>query len=144
MAEMTTDELSEFLSRTRQAILVRATAQGAPTGAPVWFDWDGEVVRMFSSAEAPKVAGIRRDPRIAVVVSNDLDESPAWVRFEGEAVIDAETDARPLAADVLAPRYWNVTDPDVAAYLDQWRAAPAAAFVIIELRPSRIASNGAA
>ena len=82
MAEMTTDELSEFLSRTRQAILVRATAQGAPTGAPVWFDWDGEVVRMFSSAEAPKVGGIRRDPRIAVVVSNDLDESPAW-RFSG-------------------------------------------------------------
>ena len=112
-------------------------------GVPVWFDWDGEIVRIFSMATAPKIDRIKEDPRISVLVTNDLDEPPSWVRFDGIASLDFDTDARPLAIDVLAPRYWDASDPGIAATLDQWRAAPAEAFVIIELRPDRIASSNA-
>ena len=32
-------------------------------GIPVWFDWDGEVVRMFAGKDTPKVHRLRRDPK---------------------------------------------------------------------------------
>lgn len=142
MAAMTDEQMQTFLAKTRQAILLRTNADGTAGGAPVWFDWDGEAVRIFSMATAPKVKRIQADPRISVLVINDFDEAPAWVRFDGTAELDFETDARPLAVDVLAPRYWDVTNPEIAAILDGWRAAPAEAFVTIVLRPERIASSG--
>ena len=60
MASMTPDQMDAFLARTRQAILLTTTPDGSPTGVPVWFDWDGDMVRMFSSAAAPKVARVEQ------------------------------------------------------------------------------------
>ena len=138
---MTADEIDQFLATTRQAILLRTNDDGTATGAPVWFDWDGTSVRCFSSATAPKVRGIERDPRISMLVTNDVDEPPAWVRFDGTAVVDRDTDARPLATEVLAPRYWDLSHPDYAATVEQWRSAPADALVVIRLEPDRIVSS---
>ncbi|MEM9034285.1 MAG: pyridoxamine 5'-phosphate oxidase family protein [Actinomycetota bacterium] len=141
MAEMTAEQMDGFLARTRQGILLRTNADGTANGAPVWFDWDGEAVRIFSEATAPKVRAIERDPRISVLVVNDLDEAPMWVRFQGTAELDHQADAKHLATEVLAPRYWDLSDPQVAATVDLWRSAPAAAFVVITLRPDRIRSS---
>lgn len=141
MAQMTADQIATFLQRTRLAILVTSEADGRANGVPVWFDWDGQTVCMFSSSSAPKVTRIENDPRISVVVPNDLDEPPAWVSFEGRAVIDTDTDARALAVDVLAPRYWDLDVPANRDTVDQWAGAPAAAFVVIRLHPERIRSS---
>ena len=143
MAQMTADEMDVFLQKTRQAILLSTNADGTASGAPVWFDWDGEAVRIFSSATAPKIARIRNDPRISVLVTNDIDEPPIWVRFDGEAELAWEEDARHLAVEVLAPRYWDLGVPDYAQVVDQWRQAPDDALVIIRLRPTRIRSSAA-
>ncbi len=43
-------------------------------GIPVWFDWDGEVVRMFAGKDTPKVHRLRRDPKASVLVTNHIDE----------------------------------------------------------------------
>lgn len=142
MAAMTAEAIERFLERTRQAILLTATADGAPTGVPVWFDWDGTVVRFFSSAAAPKVAAIEADPRIALLVTNDIDEAPAWVRFEGRAVVDHGADAKALAVEVLAPRYWDLAEPSYASVVEGWSAAPDEALVVIELTPESIRSSG--
>ncbi|MEM9464955.1 MAG: pyridoxamine 5'-phosphate oxidase family protein [Actinomycetota bacterium] len=138
---MTPEELDRFLQKTRQGILLTARADGSPDGVPVWFDWDGESVRFFSGTGAPKVDRIRADPRIAMLVCNDVDEAPAWVRFEGRAVIDLEADARSLAVDVLAPRYWDLEVPDYRRIVDQWAQAPSDAFVVVRFTPDRIASS---
>ena len=61
--------------------------------------------------------------------------------FEGQAVIDTEADAKALAVDVLAPRYWDLTVPDYRGTVDQWASAPAEAFVVIRLEPDRIRSS---
>ncbi|MEO1062129.1 MAG: pyridoxamine 5'-phosphate oxidase family protein [Actinomycetota bacterium] len=141
MPEMTTAQMTEFLGRTRQGILLRSRSDGTAHGAPVWFDWDGEAVRFFSDASAPKIRAIGRDPRIGLLVVNDLDEAPAWVRFEGTAEIDRGADARSFATELLAPRYWDLTQPELAATVDSWREAPAEAFVVVVLRPDRIRSS---
>ena len=142
MAAMNDDELADFLSTTRQAILLSTGGDGSAHGVPVWFDWDGDAVRFFSSATAAKIARIRRDPRISLLVMNEIHEPPMWVRFEGRAELAPDEDARHLAVDVLAPRYWDLTAPDYAAVVGQWRAAPDGALVVIRLRPDRIRSSG--
>jgi len=142
MAAMTSEQMKEFLSRTRQGILLSTRSDGSADGVPVWFDWDGGSVRFFSGSDAPKVRRIRERPRIAVLVTNDVDEAPAWVRFEGDAEIDAAADARHLAVEVLAPRYWDLDDPAYAEVVEQWRTAPADALTVIRLVPERIRSSG--
>jgi len=141
MPEMTSDEVMTFLERTRQAILLTVGHDGSPDGVPVWFDWDGRTATFFSGSGAPKIARIARDPRIALLVTNDTDEAPAWVRFEGRAVIDLDADAKELAVAVLAPRYWDLSRPDYATVVEQWRAAPDDAFVVVRLTPDRIRSG---
>lgn len=142
MAEMTTDQMDEFLSATRQGILLSTRKDGSADGVPVWFDWDGEAVRFFSGSEAPKVARIRSRPTIAMLVTNEIHEPPAWVRFEGTGEIDADADARQLAVDVLAPRYWDLDNPAYAEIVEQWRTAPDDALTVIKLVPDRIRSSG--
>ncbi len=141
MARMTDDQMRTFLERTRLGMLLSNAEDGGPHGVPVWFDWDGEAVRFFSGAGAPKVARLAADPRIAILVVNDMDEAPAWVRFEGRAEFDLEADAKSLAVDVLAPRYWDLADPGNAATVQAWSQADPDDFVVVRLRPDRIASS---
>ncbi len=137
---MTTAQIEAFLEPTRQATLLRTNADGTANGATVWFDWDGSSVRMFSMASAPKVRGLQRDPRISLLVSNELHEPPAWVRFDGTAVLDWDDDTVSLAVDTLAPRYWDLSNPETAAVVEQWRATPSDAMVTIRLELDRIAT----
>ncbi|MEO1055790.1 MAG: pyridoxamine 5'-phosphate oxidase family protein [Actinomycetota bacterium] len=140
MTQMTAQQLDTFLAKTRQAILLRTNADGTANGAALWYDWDGTSVRMFSMASAPKVTGLKRDPRISVLITNDVDEPPSWVRFDGTAVLDWDDDATSLAVDVLAPRYWDLSNPGAAEVVEQWRSAPAGALVTIRLDPERVVS----
>ncbi len=90
-----------------------------------------------------EVSAFLATTRQAILMRTRVDGTAtgAPVRFDGVAEIDRETDARPFAVDVLAPRYWDVTDPEIAETPELWRAAPAEAFVLIRLRPYRIASG---
>ena len=81
------------------------------------------------------------DSRISVLVTNDIDEAPAWVSFEGRAQIDTEADAKKLAVDVLAPRYWDLDVPAYRATVEQWAGAPVDPCVGIRLDPERIRSS---
>ena len=141
MPKMSPEQIDRFLERTRLATLLTNRPDGAPDGVPVWFDWDGTTARFFSAADAPKMARIAADPRIALLVSNEVDEPPGWVRFDGHAVIDTDTDARSLAVDVLAPRYWDLDVPDYRTVVDQWASAPADALAVVALTPDRIRSS---
>ena len=62
-------------------------------GIPVWFDWDGEVVRMFVGKDTPKVHRLRRDPKASVLV-NHIDEPERWVAFDGLVSITEPVDSK--------------------------------------------------
>ena len=140
MPRMTDDQMASFLEKPRHAVLLRTNRDGTAHGAPIWFDWNGQYVRMISDAAAPKVAELERDPRASALVSNDVGEPGCWVRFDGTVVVDRAEDARAFATDLLAPRYWDLEDQRNRELLDQWRAAPQEAFVMLRLEPSRIVS----
>ena len=124
-----------FLSTPRLAVLMTNRREGTPIGVPVWFEWDGSVVRMFAASTSPKVRRLRRDPRASVLVTNRLDEGECWVAFDGQVSI-IDTGGFELA-ERLAPRYWDLEDPERRDMLELWRQAQAV-LSLLTLKPTLI------
>jgi PPOX class probable F420-dependent enzyme len=124
-----------FLAVTRLGMLSTLAADGTPVTVPVWFEWDGEAVRMFSGATSGKIRRIVRDPRASLLVPNSVGEPEGWVAFDGS--IDVREDGAIELAERLAVRYWDMTRPELRAEVDGWRRN-AAALRLLEMRPSAI------
>lgn len=135
MASMSDQERDSFLAVPRYGILSGLRADGSPIAVPLWFDWDGQTIRMFTSVLSPKVGRLQADPRSSLLVVNDLSEREAWVAFDGRVSILEEGGFD--LAERLAARYWDLSDPERRSTLEMWRKA-AAAFRLLELEPTRI------
>jgi len=64
--------------------LTTVDASHTPQPRPVWFQWDGETVMIFSQAGAAKVRHIARNPRVALNFNTDEDGGDVGVLI-GEA-----------------------------------------------------------
>ena len=137
MAAMTPEACEAFLAQTRLGHLVMLTAQMVPLAIPIWFDWDGERARMFTSATSPKIRRLRNNPRVSLLVAAELGEKEEWVAIDGTMSIRSEGGME--LAQRLAQKYWDLNDPDRAATLDLWRQQ-ASDLRLLELVPSRIRS----
>ena len=135
VARMTNQERDRFLAEPRYGILNALRADGSPIAVPLWFDWNGQTIRMFTSVLSPKVGRLQADPRASLLVVNNLSEQEAWVAFDGAVSIHEEGGLD--LAEQLAPRYWNLSDPGRRSTLEVWRKA-AAALRVLELEPTRI------
>jgi PPOX class probable F420-dependent enzyme len=134
---MTPHEIEQFLASPRLGMLTTLREDGSPVTLPVWFEWDGRTVRVFTSAGSGKVRRIERDPRATLLVANHIDEPEAWVAFDGEVTVSKEGAFE--LAERLAQRYWDMTKPEHRATVDSWRSA-APALRVLSLRPARIRS----
>lgn len=135
MATMNPDIRDEFLAKTRYGYLTTLASDGSPRTVPVWFDWDGQAVRIFTGLDTPKVKRIRKDPSVTLLVTNVMSEHEAWVSFDGTAKIQLEGGIE--LAGRLAAKYWDLSDPARKATLDSWKAS-ADQLCVIELFPQRI------
>lgn len=135
MATMNEKTLREFLDKTRYGYLTTLESDGSPKTVPVWFEWDGSAVRIFTGSNSPKVRRIKRDPRVTLLVSNELDEHEAWVAFDGSAIIRHRGGFE--LAERLASKYWDLSDAGRRKTLESWRAA-ADSLCVIELMPAQI------
>ena len=102
---------------------------------PVWFEWDGERARLFTSRTSEKVRRLRADPHVCLTVAEPVGVPEAWVSIEGTAAI---VDSGGLElAQRLAPRYYT---PDKARKaLEEW-GAQASQWVVVEITPRRVRS----
>jgi nitroimidazol reductase NimA-like FMN-containing flavoprotein (pyridoxamine 5'-phosphate oxidase superfamily) len=55
MTSMPEEVREKFLAKTRYAVLTTLAGDGAPISVPVWFDWDGRAVHIFTGLDSPKV-----------------------------------------------------------------------------------------
>ena len=138
MGKMNDEARERFLAEPRYGILNTIRSDGLPIGVPVWFDWNGETIRMFTSVLSPKIKRIQRDSRVSLLVVNHPTEEEAWVSFDGPVSIQEEGGFE--LAEELAPRYWDLSDPGRQETVELWRKA-AAAMRLLELRPARIRSH---
>ncbi len=132
---MNDERRDEFLAKTRYGYLTTLRQDGAPLTVPVWFEWDGEAVRIFTGKGSTKVKRIQRDPRATLLVANDMDEPESWVAFDGKVVIEDKGGIE--LAERLAPKYWDLSNPTQKATLANWQKY-GDSFCLIVLRPERI------
>ena len=143
MPAMSQSEIDEFLSETRIGVLCTNDLDGAPNGVPVWFEWDGERIRMFSSASHKKMARLENDPRASLLVAREVGEPEAWVAVDGVVSITEEEEGVVLLMERLAARYWVDEDAGVAKAhaetVELWREA-AAHLRVLTIVPDEIRS----
>ncbi len=139
MKPMDVEKREAFLSKTRLGILTTLRDDGAPTAVPIWYDWDGTAVSIFTSKSSPKVKRLRQDPRASMLVVNDVGEPEAWVLFEGDVEI-LEEDTTELMTK-LCYRYWDMSSEATQAVLQDWKDH-ADDRCLLKLIPKRIRSLG--
>ncbi len=131
---MTTEQRDAFLRETRIAKLATLNSDGSPNVVPVWFEWDGEVARVFTSKGSPKLKRIERDPRVALSVEEPVGVSEAWVTLEGACTVTTECTGDLIAR--LARRYYEPEQAEKS--ISEWLARDI--WVTLEIRPNRIKS----
>ena len=120
MGQMSEPDRDAFLAVNRYGILSTLRRDGSPIAIPVWFDWDGSSVRMFTNSGSPKLRRLANDARASVLVTNHIDEKEKWVAFDGTVAVSDEGGFD--LAEKLAQRYWDLDDPNRASALQNWRA----------------------
>lgn len=141
MPAMSRSEVDEFLSERRIGVLCTKDLDGSPNGVPVWFEWDGERIRMFSIVSHKKIARLENDPRASLLVAREAGEPEAWVAVDG--VVSIMEDGVVPLMERLAARYWVDEDPANAKAhaetVESWRQA-AAQLRVLTIVPEEIRS----
>ena len=134
MPSMTKEQRDAFLREARIATLVTLNEDGSPNALPLWYDWDGQRLRMFSMSGTGKLRRLARDPRACVSVADPVGVLEAWVTVEGSVEMKQEG-GRELALR-LAERYYA---PERAERtIRSWSRLEG--WVLLELTPTRIRS----
>lgn len=136
MAAMTAAQRDAFLAGARIGVLATLGSDGAPLAIPIWYEWDGELARMFTDINSPKVARLRRDGRVCLTVAEPTGVPEAWVAIEGTATIQEGTGF--ALAQRLAPRYYPPAQAEQT--LIAWERG-AEHWATIVLTPRRIRSS---
>ena len=139
MTKLTDADRDAFLAETRIGILSTAGEDGWPISVPVWFEWDGSHARVFTSATSPKVGRLERDPRVSLLVVNNVGEQEYWVAIKGQ--FEIREDGAAELAKRLAERYWDMTDEDHKKTVEMW-VAESASLRLLEIVPTQIRSYG--
>lgn len=77
------DQMADFLARMRNAVLATLRADGSPQATPVWYHWDGAVMRISTPGWTRKTHNVRRDARVSVCVDDPM--SGTYVTMFGTA-----------------------------------------------------------
>jgi PPOX class probable F420-dependent enzyme len=132
---MNQQDRDEFLNQPRYAVITTLTRDGRPVSVPVWYEWNGSEMLMFSTSGTGKIKRLRKNPFATILVVNDLSEQENWVSMDGTVVISDE------GGDELAQRlttvYWDLSDPERKAEAEAWKDIH---FQLLTFRPDQIKS----
>jgi PPOX class probable F420-dependent enzyme len=127
--------LHGLLGRARIVWLSSARPDGRPHVVPTWFDWDGEVITVFTRPDAQKVRNVRHEPRVMLAIGKP-DPAFEVELLEGEAVVGSSP-VRP--SDTFASKYAQSlaeTGRTIDSYAVEYPQA-------IRIRPTRLLDWGA-
>ncbi len=74
-----------------------------PQSNPVWFDWDGQHVRISQTKTRQKYRNIQRDPHVALSIT-DPQNPYHYLEIRGK-VVRVEEDSQKKFIDSLAKKY---------------------------------------
>ncbi len=139
--DMTKQEILDFLSRPHIAKLATVNAEGNPQVSPVWFYFDGNALYVATYKEAAKVANIRKNRNISVLI--DSAEGGVMLKaviFRGKAnLVEGERAKRieKIIYDKYLPETLVKANPVAAEFKSAVINDPTST-VSIEISPARI------
>lgn len=117
---MEQQEINAFLDQQNPALfgVVGTTqADGSPHTVPVWYRWDGDAVRVWTSEDRLWVRNMRRDPRVAFTVQGTMPPYGA-VTMRGRAEIRTDEAGTDEEIWRITSRY--IAENQVAEYAAKW------------------------
>jgi PPOX class probable F420-dependent enzyme len=106
----------DLLERPLLAHLATSRPDGTVQVNPMWFDWDGEVLRFTHTSKRQKYRNVQKHPQVAVSIA-DPDNPYRYLEVRGE-VDDIQPDPTGSYYTHLAERYdapWGAQAPPDAA-----------------------------
>jgi PPOX class probable F420-dependent enzyme len=129
---MSSPEVASFLMHgTRTAKVATTMSSGQPHVMPVWFVLDGEELVFTTGAGSVKGRNLRRDPRIALVVDEDVAPY-TFVHIRGRTRISGEIGELLRFATEIGGRYMG---PERAEEFGQRNAVPGE--LLVRVTPER-------
>jgi PPOX class probable F420-dependent enzyme len=122
----------DLLTKKAFASLATVSVDGRPQVTPVWFDTDGDDIRINTARGRVKDRNLRRDGRVALSVM-DPDQPYRYVQVQGR-VVEVTEQGADAHIDALAKKYLGV---DVYP-----NRRPGEVRVIFRIRPERAQTMG--
>jgi PPOX class probable F420-dependent enzyme len=120
-------EAIELLQGKNFAHLATLMPDGSPQVTPVWIDTDGSYVLFNTAAGRQKDRNLRRDPRVAIEVS-DSEDPYRYVQIRGR-VVDVTTEGAEEHITALHRKYHGSGD---------YPLKPGEQRVIFKIEPERV------
>ncbi len=122
----------DLLTKITFAHLATTMKDGSPQVTPIWFDTDGEYVRVNSAVGRLKDKNMRRDPRVALSIL-DPDNPYRYLEIRGR-VVEITEEGGAAHIDALAKKYMGVEQYPMHQ--------PGISRVIYKIEPLRFSTMG--
>jgi PPOX class probable F420-dependent enzyme len=122
-----TQRARELLSAPNFGVLATIMEDGTPQVSTMWVDLEGDAVIFITTAGATKTRNLRRDPRVAINVTN-LENPYEYVTIAGRVRAE-RTDGGPELIDRLSRKYSG--EPYRGHHLNR-------GWVIFEVEPEQV------
>jgi len=127
MATFPESHLDLLKAETRAyAFLATTMKDGSPQVTPVWFDIDGEHIRINTAKGRTKDRNMRARPRVALVIVEPANPY-RYMQIRGRVVGSTEENAQ-AHINALAQKYTG----------ENWKTPPGEVRVIFTIQPERI------
>jgi PPOX class probable F420-dependent enzyme len=122
---------ARFLQEPNVAIVAALREDGTPHQTVVWIDWDGEHVLLNLNTWRAKLAHLRADPRVSVLVL-DRHDPYRWLGVEG---VVAEITENGANAHI-------VRQAGVYFGRDSYNFKPGEQRILVRIEPRRVEAHG--
>jgi PPOX class probable F420-dependent enzyme len=132
MADKIPEPFKDLFAKVAYANLATVMPDGSPQVTPVWFDYDGESLRINSAKGRIKDKNMRRNKRVALSIQ-DPDNAYRYLAVRGnvEEITEEGADAH---IDSLAKKYLG---KDKYPF-----SGPGEVRVIYKIRPEKVSTMG--
>jgi len=139
---MTDAEIRDFLRSQKTIILCSIGPAGVPHPMPMWFAAaDDHTVSMATFRGTQKIANLRRDPRVSLLVeSGRVYSELRGVVIYGRAELSEDTDAIIATLEAASQKETVETDDRTRAVMNEAMTRTAPKRILIRVKPSRIIS----
>ncbi len=132
MADKIPEPFKDLFAKVAYANLATVMPDGSPQVTPVWYDYDGEYLRINSAKGRIKDKNMRRDKRVAVSIQ-DPDNAYRYLALRGN-VAEITEEGADAHIDSLAKKYLG---KDKYPF-----RGPGEVRVIYKIRPEKVSTMG--